>query len=199
VDRGLRVIDGSSAVPIELPTDSVRFRLECVDAFGTSWVMRGFSPVTITNDTGVLERMLTALGKPVWDATPDDVDRVVGAMAAEGLAASTRRGYVQVLKGFHRFLMARRAVEIEAASGCGCRVRWMSSTPPGRPHPTGQPPLWGPLPFRTDLVGWFRRRGNGGMLMVRSRAAGTAASRLAGSRVLAASPREARSFGRGKI
>jgi hypothetical protein len=61
--------------------------------------------------------MLTSLGKPVCDTTPDDVDRVVGAMAADGLAASTRRGYVQVLKGFHRFLVARKATEIEAVFG----------------------------------------------------------------------------------
>jgi integrase/recombinase XerD len=117
VDHGLRVIDGGSAALAELPTDPVRFQLECVEAFVTSWVVRGFSPVTVTNDSGVLERMLTALGKPVWEASADDVDRVVGAMAADGLAASTRRGYVQVLKGFHRFLVARRAAQIEAAFG----------------------------------------------------------------------------------
>ena len=75
---------------------------------------RGFSPVTIENDTGVLERMLALLGCPAWEATADDIDRVVGALAASGLAASTRRGYVQAFKGFHRFLAARKAAEIEA-------------------------------------------------------------------------------------
>lgn len=117
MDHGLRVIQGQPVLLEKLPVDPVRFQLECFDAFITSWVVRGFSPVTIENDSGVLERMLAALGKPVWDATPDDVDRVVGAMAADGLASSTRRGYVQVLKGFHRFLVARRATEIEAAFG----------------------------------------------------------------------------------
>ena len=34
-----------------------------------------------------------------------------------GRAASTRRDYVQVFKGFHRFLQARKAAEIEAAFG----------------------------------------------------------------------------------
>ena len=39
------------------------------------------------------------------------------ALAASGLAASTRRGYVQAFKGFHRFLAVRKAAEIEAAFG----------------------------------------------------------------------------------
>ena len=35
----------------------------------------------------------------------------------EGRATSTRREYVQIFKGFHRFLQARKAAEIEAAFG----------------------------------------------------------------------------------
>jgi integrase/recombinase XerD len=46
--------------------------------------------------------------------TAEDVDRVVGALAASGMAASTRRGYVQAFKSFHAFLTARKAAEIEA-------------------------------------------------------------------------------------
>lgn len=46
-----------------------------------------------------------------------DVDRVVGELASSGRAVSTRRNYVQVFKGFHRFLEVRRAAEIEAAFG----------------------------------------------------------------------------------
>ena len=42
---------------------------------------------------------------------------MVGGLAADGLASSTRRGYVQAFKGFHRFLQARKAVEIEAVFG----------------------------------------------------------------------------------
>ncbi len=117
VDHGLRIIRGQSVADAELPSDPVRFQVECLDAFVASWTARGFSPVTITNETGVLERMLTALGKPVWEASPDDVDRVLGALAAEGVGASTRRNYVQALKAFHRFLVARKSADIEAAFG----------------------------------------------------------------------------------
>ncbi|MFF2430761.1 tyrosine-type recombinase/integrase [Streptomyces mirabilis] len=42
---------------------------------------------------------------------------MVGDLAVEGRATSTRREYVQIFKGFHRFLQARKAAEIEAAFG----------------------------------------------------------------------------------
>ncbi|MCD5422482.1 tyrosine-type recombinase/integrase [Rhodococcus pyridinivorans] len=112
-----RVVQGAPVEVAGLPTDPVQFQRDCVDAFVTSRVVRGFSAVTIENESGVLDRMLAALAKPVWEATADDVDRVVGAMAADGLAASTRRGYVQALSSFHRFLVTRRAGEIEALFG----------------------------------------------------------------------------------
>lgn len=112
----LRVVQGRR-VAVEGPSDPVRFQADCVEAYLASWVARGFSPVTIENDSGVLERVLTRLGRPAWEVTVDDVDRVVGELAAGGLATSTRRGYVQAFKGFHRFLTARKAVEIEALFG----------------------------------------------------------------------------------
>jgi site-specific recombinase XerD len=73
--------------------------------------------VTIDNAAGVLERFLVMLGKPAWEASPEDVDRVVGELVAKDMAASTRRGYVQAFKDFHRFLVARKAAEIEASFG----------------------------------------------------------------------------------
>lgn len=47
----------------------------------------------------------------------EDVDRVVAGPVAQGLSPATRRGYVQTSKGFHAFLSARKAAEIEAAFG----------------------------------------------------------------------------------
>lgn len=111
------MIAGRSAALDAVPDDPVAFQAVCVDAFVASWVARGFSPVTIENDTALLERMLTALGRPAWEVTPEDVDRVVGELAAAGRASSTRRDYVQTFKMFHRFLQTRKAVEIEAAFG----------------------------------------------------------------------------------
>jgi integrase/recombinase XerD len=112
----LRVISGEVA-PVVETRDPQRFQAECVEAFVASWTARGFAESTIANDVGVLERMLAGLGRPVWEVTAADVDRVVGELASSGRAVSTRRNYVQVFKGFHRFLEVRRAAEIEAAFG----------------------------------------------------------------------------------
>ena len=115
-DGRLRVITGEVAAVVET-RDPQRFQAECVEAFVASWTARGFAESTIANDVGVLERMLAALGRPVWEVTADDVDRVVGELASSGRAVSTRRNYLQVFKGFHRFLEVRKAAEIEVAFG----------------------------------------------------------------------------------
>lgn len=113
---GLRVVSGAEPVAASL-LDAASFQAACVDAFVGSWSARGFSPVTIENAGGVLERFLAILELPAWEAGPEDVDRVVADLVAKGMVASTRRGYVQAFKDFHRFLVARKAAEIEATFG----------------------------------------------------------------------------------
>lgn len=149
----LRVVNGESVAAAAEPTDPWLFQARCVEAYVLSWVARGFSPVTVENDTGVLERMLAALGRPAWEVTAEDVDRVVGAMAVGGKASSTRRDYVQVFKGFHRFLTARKAAEIEAAFAVRlvCPVdEFNASRHVGDDSPAQVPP---PTPER--LAGFF--------------------------------------------
>lgn len=114
--RGLRVVEGT-ALPAASPLDPDTFEAGCVDGFVASWSARGFSPVFIENATGVLERFLAMLAVPAWEAGPDDVDEVVAQLVAKGMVASTRRGYVQAFKDFHRFLMVRKAAEIQATFG----------------------------------------------------------------------------------
>lgn len=111
-----QVVDGTAAA-VEVPCDPERFQAECVEAFVASWTARGFSRVTIDNDVRVLERILARLDRPAWEVEPQDVDRVVGELAAAGRAASTRRNYLQVFKSFHRFLTVRKAAEIQVAFG----------------------------------------------------------------------------------
>ena len=82
--------------------------------------------------------------------TPEDIDRVVGDLAVTGRAASTRREYVQIFKGFHRFLQARKAIEIEAAFGVRlvCPVdEFNASRHVGDDSPAELPP---PTPERVD-------------------------------------------------
>ena len=119
LDRPALTVITGRAVPVEAldPPSPAAFQATCLEAYVASWTARGFSPVTIENDAGVLERVLALLGRPAWEVTVEDVDRVVGGLAAEGLKASTRRGYVQAFKGFHQFLQVRKAVEIDAVFG----------------------------------------------------------------------------------
>lgn len=149
----LQLIQGHSVVSPAEPVDPWRFQAECVDAYVLSWVVRGFSPVTIENDTGVLDRILAALARPAWEVTVDDIDRVVGAMATDGLANSTRRDYVRTFNGFHRFLTARKSLDIEVRFGVRlvCPVdEFNASRHVGDESPAELPP---PTPER--LVGFF--------------------------------------------
>jgi site-specific recombinase XerD len=112
----LRVVAGGSAVAASV-LDAPTYQAACVDGFVGSRSARGFSDITIENGTGVLERFLGLLGMPAWEAGPDDIDRVVAELVTKGMAPSTRRGYVQAFKDFHRYLVARKAAEIEATFG----------------------------------------------------------------------------------
>ena len=113
----LQVVRGGAAPVPLVAADPGRFQADCAEAYAASWVARGFSPVTVDSATSRLERVLATFGKPAWQVSREDVDRVVGAWAAAGIAASTRRTYVQAFKGFHEFLAARKAAEIEAVFG----------------------------------------------------------------------------------
>jgi site-specific recombinase XerC len=113
----LRVVPGGAAPVPLVVADPGRFQQDCAQAYAASWVARGFSQVTVDSATSRLERVLATFGKPAWEVTREDVDRVVDSWAAAGIAASTRRTYLQAFKGFHEFLTARKAGQIEAVFG----------------------------------------------------------------------------------
>ena len=46
------------------PPSPAAFQAGCVEAYLASWTARGFCPVTIENDAGVLDRVLGLLGRP---------------------------------------------------------------------------------------------------------------------------------------
>lgn len=152
----LRVVPGSASVAASsLGPDA--FQEACVAGFMASWSARGFSPVTIENRAGVLERFLELLAVPAWEAGPDDVDRVVAVLVARGTAASTRRGYVQAFKDFHRFLVVRKAAEIEATFGVVLDVpvdEFNAARHVGNDSPSALPP---PTPERMEEFFAFLR------------------------------------------
>lgn len=77
--------------------------------------LEGSAPATIENSIGVLERFLAM--PAAWEAGHDDVGCVVASWWGRGMAPSTRRGYVQAFRDFHRFLVARKAAEMDATLG----------------------------------------------------------------------------------
>ena len=78
MDRAsLQVLPGGSAVvDARGSRDPVDFQSRCVEHYWASCAARGFSPVTIENDTGVLERVLALLGRPAGGDRPWLVFRV---------------------------------------------------------------------------------------------------------------------------
>jgi integrase/recombinase XerD len=114
---GLRLVASASATAVAAPPDPGAYQARCIEDYQASQTARGFSALTIDNGTATLERFLAACGRPAWEVTCEDIDRVVGGLAAVGMATSTRRGYVSVFKGFFTFLLARKASEIEALFG----------------------------------------------------------------------------------
>jgi hypothetical protein len=49
----------------------------CLEGYEASQVARGFSQTTMDNWAGALERFLAACGRPAWEVTWEDIDRVV--------------------------------------------------------------------------------------------------------------------------
>lgn len=165
----LRVLGGGARTTASA-LDGPAFQAACVEAFIGSRTARGFSDITIENATGVLERFLALLGVPAWEAAPADIDRVVAELVTRGMAPSTRRGYVQAFKDFHRYLVVRKAAEIEATFGVriadpldefNAARHVGNDSPSTRPPPTSER-LEGFFEFLRDRIATARKFGPAG-------------------------------------
>jgi site-specific recombinase XerD len=116
-DGGLRLVQGVLPGVAGSRPSPEAYQAACIEAWAASQVARNYSPATVDKATGILERILELCGRPAWEVTCEDLDRVVGSFASAGLSASTRRGYVSVFKGFFGFLAARKQAEIQAWFG----------------------------------------------------------------------------------
>ena len=148
----LQVLDGGAVPGSPVTSDPLQFQTACVEAFVASWHARGFSAVTIENDTALLERMLTALGCPAWEVTAEDIDRVVGQLAPAA------RDYALFRTLYHAGLRSEEASLLERADvhfGRGpfgkLHVRFGKGA-----HTSGPRPRWVPMLDGLDLVlEWF--------------------------------------------
>lgn len=118
----LSVVPGGAAAPAGPIPEPAAYEARCIDAYVGSQEARNFSPVTVDVSCRTLQRFLTMCGKPAWEVTREDVDRVVSELVARGSSPATRRGYIQAFRSFHAFLVARKAHEIEAFFGVGLQT-----------------------------------------------------------------------------
>jgi site-specific recombinase XerD len=88
-----------------------------MEEFVQSMTARGFSEATVLAHESRLERLGRLLSCFVWEVSPDDVDNLLVTLGDKGIASATRRAYLETLMGFHRFLAARKTVQIEAWFG----------------------------------------------------------------------------------
>jgi site-specific recombinase XerD len=152
----LRLVQGSIE-PCAEPPEAAAYQSLLIEGYIASQVARGYSELTIGNGTGTLERFLLLCERPVWEVRREDVDRVVGALAAAGLSTSTRRGYVSIFKGFFTFLVARKASEIETFFGLRLEDpidEFNAARHVGADSPNVVPP---PTPLRMDEFFEFLR------------------------------------------
>nr|WP_042804712.1 site-specific integrase [Streptomyces sp. C] len=113
---GLRLVEGGLTDP-DGGVDPWAFQAACAEAFARTWVVRGFAPTTVRGYGSLLARVLGCFDCPVWAVEADDVDEMLHALAVAGLAAGTRRQYLQMLRAFHAFVAQRYETRVRAAFG----------------------------------------------------------------------------------
>lgn len=117
----LRVLAGGQPTLADEAVDPGVFQLACIEGWALAMTARGLSQSYLDTSIGALERFLARADALVWELSEADVDRVIGELAMAGAAPSTRRGYVQALRGFLGFLADRKAGEIETRFGVRLR------------------------------------------------------------------------------
>ncbi|MFJ8162533.1 tyrosine-type recombinase/integrase [Streptomyces sp. NPDC096136] len=149
---GLRVV-GGGLPDADAGADPWVFQAECAEAFARSWVVRGFAPTTVRGYTSLLTRVLGRFDCPVWAVKAEDVDEMFHALVVEGLAAGTRRQYLQVLRDFHAFVAQRYGAQVRArfavSVGDGGLDRF------NRVRHAGDDAAMGPPPGKERLQGFF--------------------------------------------
>jgi site-specific recombinase XerD len=142
----LYIVPGGAA-PTSAEESPEQLEATCIERWEASLVARAFSQRTIDGALPALQRFLARCGKRVWDISRDDVDRVMGELAASGIATSTRAGYLQNFKSFYSFVESRYGPEVERLFGArmtnpvdafnspaGITSGWEATRPPPTPE-----------------------------------------------------------------
>ena len=147
MDRQFRLVSGDAVAAAETPADPDHCQALWAEEFLATKTARGFSPATVESATVRLDRILGVCECYAWDLGAAEIDRALTELAAQGVGSTTRRGYLGELVGFHRFLAARKAAEIERSFGVrlqdpvdefnACR-HVANDSPATRPPPTVQ-------------------------------------------------------------
>lgn len=117
MESQLRLVSGEPTVALETAGDPDHCQALWAEEFLAAKAARGFSPATMESAIVRLDRVLGVCDRYVWELGAADLDTVLSELAAQGVGATTRRGYLGALVSFHRFLAARKAVEIERLFG----------------------------------------------------------------------------------
>lgn len=117
MDRQFRLVSGDAVAAAETPADPDHCQALWAEEFLATKTARGFSPATVESATVRLDRILGVCECYAWDLGAAEIDRALTELAAQGVGSTTRRGYLGELVGFHRFLAARKAAEIERSFG----------------------------------------------------------------------------------
>ena len=113
----LRVVPGVEPPVVGDVADPELLQELWVEEYVVSLRSRGFSPATTSSLVGSLDRLLSRCPVLVWELTPQVVDELLAELTGAGLATSSRRNQLGDLIGFHRFVRARKASEVEARFG----------------------------------------------------------------------------------
>ncbi len=106
-----------SPVRLRTLTELQDFEQELVDQYALAASAAGITDSTIASERSALFEFIAFLGRPVWEAGPEDGDAFLAAGRRRGLAKSTLARKASTLAAFFEFLIARYQGDIHALTG----------------------------------------------------------------------------------
>ena len=99
------------------PQDVEDFEQELIDQYALAAAAAGYADATIQDERAAIVEFARHVGRPVWEASPEDGDRFLAWLRRRGQARSTMAGKAWTIGGFFEFLIARYQGDIHALTG----------------------------------------------------------------------------------